>query len=128
MEEAVRVTLLGILCVLLATQMKALKQEYATYLAVGLGVTLLVIILRRMNQLSGKILELEEIFGENKYFLGTLMKLTIITYICEFGAGICKDAGYSSLAGQVEMFGKLAILSTGIPILYAVIEQLQTLM
>lgn len=128
MEEAVRVTLLGILCVLLATQMKALKQEYATYLAVGLGVTLLVIILRRMNQLSGKILELEEIFGENNYFLGTLMKLTIITYICEFGAGICKDAGYSSLAGQVEMFGKLAILSTGIPILYAVIEQLQTLM
>lgn len=128
MEEAVRVTLLGILCVLLAAQMKALKQEYATYLAVGLGVTLLVIILRRMNQLSGKILELEEIFGENKYFLSTLMKLTIITYICEFGAGICKDAGYSSLAGQVEMFGKLAILSTGIPILYAVIEQIQTLM
>lgn len=128
MEEAVRVTLLGILCVLLAIQMKALKQEFAAYLTIGLGVTLLVMILRRMNLLSGKILELEETFGENKYYLGTLIKLTIITYICEFGAGICKDAGYSSLAGQVEMFGKLAILSTGIPILYAVVEQIRALM
>ena len=47
-----------------------------------------------------------------------------ITYICEFSAGICRDAGFQTIAGQIEVFGKVCILLFGLPI---VISLLQTI-
>ena len=42
--------------------------------------------------------------------------------------GICKDAGYSAIAGQIEVFGKLSVLFAGMPILFAVMEYIQGFM
>ena len=43
----------------------------------------------------------------------------------EFSAGICKDAGYQAVAGQIEVLGKLSVMFAGLPILFAVIDQIQ---
>ena len=59
-------------------------------------------------------------------YLGVLLKVIGITYICEFSSGICKDAGYQSVAGQIEVLGKLSIMFAGLPVLFAVIEQIQS--
>jgi stage III sporulation protein AD len=48
-----------------------------------------------------------------------------ITYIAEFAAGICKDAGYGAVGTQIEIFGKLSVLAVSMPILLALIETLQ---
>ncbi len=53
------------------------------------------------------------------------MKVIGITYICEFASGICKDAGYGSVAGQIEILGKLSVIFAGLPILFAVMEQIR---
>ena len=45
-----------------------------------------------------------------------------ITYIAEFASGICKDAGYQTIAGQIETFVKLTILALGMPVLTALLE------
>ena len=45
-----------------------------------------------------------------------------ITYIGQFSAGICKDAGYSSIAGQIELFARLAVLAVSMPVLLALLE------
>lgn len=36
-------------------------------------------------------------------YLFILLKVIGITYVCEFGAGVCKDAGYQAVAGQIEV-------------------------
>ena len=36
--------------------------------------------------------------------------------------GICKDAGYQTIAGQIETFAKLTILALGMPVLTALLE------
>ena len=51
--------------------------------------------------------------------------MTGITYIAEFASGICKDAGYGALGGQIEIFGKLSILAVSMPIVLALLETLQ---
>ena len=48
-----------------------------------------------------------------------------ITYIAEFASGICKDAGYGSLGSQIEIFGKLSILVTSMPVLLALFGTLE---
>ena len=40
----------------------------------------------------------------------------------QFSAGICKDAGYSAVAGQIEIYERLAVLAISMPILTALLE------
>ena len=35
---------------------------------------------------------------------------------------MCRDAGYSAVAGQIELVGKLTILTIGMPIVLALFE------
>jgi stage III sporulation protein AD len=68
---------------------------------------------------------IRELVQINPVYLTTLLKMTGVTYIAEFSAGICKDAGYGALAGQIEIFGKLSILALSMPIVLALLETLQ---
>ena len=67
---------------------------------------------------------LRNYLGGTESYLVILLKVIGITYICEFSAGICRDAGYQSIAGQIEVLGKLSVMFAGLPILFAVIEQI----
>jgi len=65
--------------------------------------------------------------GMGEHYLAILLKVIGITYICEFCASVCKDAGYGTVASQLEILGKLAVMFAGLPVLLAVAKQLQTL-
>ena len=56
------------------------------------------------------------------------MAVAEIPYLCEFSAGICKDAGFSSVSDQLEILGKLSVLFAGLPILLSVIRQIYSMM
>ena len=43
----------------------------------------------------------------------------------QFVSSICKDAGYQSIAGQIDVFGKLCVIITGFPIIHTVFEMLE---
>ena len=55
-------------------------------------------------------------------YLNTLLKMIGITYVAEFSASLCKDAGNQAVAEQIEMFGKLSILALSMPVLLALLE------
>ena len=43
-------------------------------------------------------------------YIGLVVKMVGITYVSEFAANLCRDSGYSAIAGQIEMFAKPSIL------------------
>ena len=59
-------------------------------------------------------------------YIQTLMKIIGVTYIAEFASDLCKDAGYQTIAGQIQIFGKLSVLTISIPILTALLDTIQT--
>ena len=58
-------------------------------------------------------------------YIAIMLKMVGITYIAQFSSAICKDAGYQAIAAQIEIFGKLAILVVGMPVLLALLETIQ---
>ena len=54
--------------------------------------------------------------------LASLMKIMGITYISDFSANLCRDAGYLAIAGQIEFFGKISILTISTPIILALLD------
>lgn len=123
--EIIRIGLLGIVAVLLAVQFKAQKPEYALYIGIGAAVLIFSYSFRFLSELLKQLDTLKELAAGSGSYLKTLFKVIGITYVCEFSAGICRDAGYGSVAGQIEVLGKLSVMLLGMPILLAVLEQLR---
>lgn len=119
---------LGIAAVALAVQVKALRPEYSTYLILAAGLTVAFLGLSRLEVILETIQTIGEYIEMKHVYLGTLLKMVGITYIAEFASGICKDAGYSALGTQIEMFGKLSILVISAPVILALLETLQRFM
>lgn len=124
----IRIAAIGIVAVLLALQFKGGKQEYGIYLVLAAG---FLVFSGMLSQLGG-ILEtirsyMSEISVSGRY-LAILYKIIGIAYIAEFASGICKDAGYSFLAGQIELAGKVTILTISMPVMLAVFDTLKSVL
>ena len=62
--------------------------------------------LSKLENILTMIREVEEALGSGALYLQVLLKMIGISYIAEFGAEICKDAGFGAVAGQIEFLEK----------------------
>ncbi len=125
MTIVIKIGLLGIIGALLAVQFKAIKPEYGIYIGFAVSILVFVFCIDQMECVLYQFQAIHRYLGDAGGYLGVLLKVIGITYICEFSAGICKDAGFGSVADQIEIMGKLSVIFAGMPILLAVIEQIQ---
>lgn len=123
--DMVKAGVIGVVGVLLAVSFKSHKAEYGAYVALAVCFVMLEYIMRYFMQILSGMEILRGYLKDNYSYLALLLKAVGATYACEFCAGICKDAGYAGVAGQVEMLGKLYILSMGMPVLFSLMESIQ---
>lgn len=121
----VTIAVIGLAAVLLAIQLRGMKGEYGTYLVISAGFLIFFYGISKLETILATMEQIQSYIKINNVYLNTLMKMIGITYIAEFTSGICKDAGYSSIGTQIEIFGKLSILAVSMPILLALMETLQ---
>ena len=124
MSEIIKIALLGIAGVLFAIQFRQQRPEYTLLIGFALSVLVFSYVLGLTGQLLEEFAGLQQYLGDAKGYLGILMKVVGITYLCEFSAGICKDAGFAAVSDQIEILGKLSVLFAGLPILLTVIRQI----
>ena len=98
------------------------RPEMALLLALGFGVIVFILVLGKMGSIIDLFRDLTRRAQVDELYLITLLKIVGIAYIAEFGAQICRDAGEGSIAGKIEMAGKIIILLLALPIFTAVME------
>lgn len=128
MAVLMKVAFLGIAGVLLAMQFRGSKPEYATYIGLAVSIIIFCFCLRQVEDVTAQFARIKGYLDGTDGYLSILLKVIGITYICEFSSDICRDAGYQAVAGQIEVLGKLTVMFAGLPILFAVIEQIQSFM
>lgn len=125
--EIVKIGILGVAGVMLALQFKSGRPEYGIYLGTVICLIIFFFSLQGLGTLFSKVQDIETYLSGSGNYLGFLFKAVGITYVCEFCASICRDAGHGAVAGQIEIFGKLSVLMMGIPVLIAVVENINAL-
>lgn len=98
----IQIGMLGVLGALLAIQFKGGKTEYGIYLSAAVSMLLFVCIVDRLELFVGTIEEISRYITIDRGYISTMLKMIGITYIAEFASGICKDAGYQTIAVQIE--------------------------
>ena len=122
--DVIKISLLGIVAVLPAILLKNIKNEYAVLMSIavmliifGFAVARIQVVVDTINRL------LVGIKIETRYVV-IILKMLGITYVAEFSAAICRDAGFGAVASQIEIFAKISLLVTGIPIINALISMI----
>lgn len=125
--DIIKIGLIGLTGVLLAVPLKSYKTEYSIYIALAVCLLILTYSVNYFTRILTDMESLQNYLGDSFQYLSVLFKAVGAAYVCEFCSGICKDAGYNGIAGQVETMGKMYILLIGMPVLFALMESIEQL-
>ncbi len=118
----VQVALIGITGVFLALQIRSAKPDMSVYLGIATSLLILLLAVDKLAVVLEGIRTIQGYLSIHAAYVEALLKIIGITYVAEFAADICKDAGYGTLAGQIGIFSKLSILAVSMPVLTALLE------
>ena len=118
----IKLAILAISGVLLATMFKNGKNEYSIYIALGTSVILFFYVISKVGIIVEAINKVQSYISISQTYIEALIKMVGITYVSELTSSICKDAGYNSVSGQIEIFGKISILAVSMPIILSLME------
>lgn len=121
----IQIGAIGVLGAILAIQFKSGKSEYGIYISIALSVLIFFSIVGRLETIVQVIKSIGEQVQIKSTYIMALLKMLGVTYVAEFASAICKDAGYQTIAQQIEIFSKLTILALSMPILLALLETIQ---
>ena len=124
--EVITVGILGLTAALLAVQLKAVRPEYSVYLILAVGILLAFYTVGRWRTVLEMLGQFMDELPVDAVYVTTLLKMVGIAYTVQLCAGLCKDAGYGAVAGQIETFGKLTILSLSLPVVLALLDTVRT--
>ena len=118
----IKVALLGIIVVMFCVYFKSKQPEISTALALVCCIFIFSFGITKLEVVTNAIKKIQDYVKINNTYVVILFKIVGITYIAEFASGICKDAGYSAIASQIELVGKLSIIAISMPIVLALID------
>ena len=123
--DIVKIVLLSLAGIFLGVQLKGSRQEFSFYIGIVLSMIIFGAGMDNLTAVLSELSKLKGFMGEQYSYFSILLKVIGITYLCEFACSVCRDAGFSSVAGQIEIFGKLTVLLAGMPVILAVIQTIQ---
>ena len=120
-----KIVLMGLAAVLLAMQVKQTKPEDGIYISIAVGVFVMAYAASQLTIITEGLQKIAAFISVDMQYLTILFKVIGIAYLCEFASNICKDSGYQSVAGHVELAGKLTILVMSMPIIMSLLDTVQ---
>ncbi len=118
----IKVALLGLAAVFLALPFKSSKPEYGTGISLAACVLILFLGVNKLEVIVASLGKIQAYLSFSEAYIQLLLKIVGITYVAELASELCRDAGYGTVANQVEMVGKLTILTMSMPVLLSLLD------
>lgn len=118
----IKIACLGLCGVLLGLFLRQMKSPLAEIISLATCLLIIFYSLTKLSSVFELINEIGSYVSSQKDYFRILLKIIGITYIADFASNICRDAGCSAIAGQIEIFGKISILAVSTPIIMALLQ------
>lgn len=126
--DILKISILGISAALLALILKSYRPEYSHYISIAVCICIFMFVGTKLEQMIGYMEKMQDMIDLDHAYMWMILKMIGVTYVAEFTANICKDCGYQTIAGQIELFAKLSILALGMPVMLAFMETIGELL
>lgn len=117
-----------IISILMAVGIKSISPSLSSTISIALCIVIIAYCVSGLKTILEVVRRIADNINIDRAYIVALIKMIGVAYICEFAAGISKDAGYSAVASYVELAGKLTMLLVSLPVLMQVIETISGIM
>ena len=124
----IKIVSIGIIGALLTLVLRQLRPELAMLCALITGAMLVFSIIDQAALLLAKLAEISARFETDAGIFSTMLKITGVAYIAEFGVQACRDAGENAIASKVELGGKVVMLGLCVPVVVNLLELLSAVL
>ena len=122
--DIVLISLLAIVTVLLILSIKELKPDFAVLISTVFGLIIILYLVDPISETLSAFSDIAQRSGIKSEILSSLAKVVGISFIAEFAASICNDAGQTSIASKVESAGRIIILALALPIITDMLDSI----
>ena len=123
----ITVASLGLLGLCTTLLVRSFNKEMALLISIAVSVLLLIYAFYHLRSLLEFLSSyFQKIDGGGLYF-SVLVKVLLTAYAADFTAQLCRDAGENSIAGKVELAGKVIIFIIASPVVLSVMELISRL-
>lgn len=116
--ELLRILGIGIITAVLSLLVKQHRPELAMAIPIAGSIAVFLLVAPYLQGMVEMFENLAEQAGIQNQYLKRILKMIGVGYLCQFSAELCRDAGEATIAGKIELGGKLLILSLSMPIIY----------
>lgn len=120
--DIIKIVLFAIAAVVLGMLVRSVKPEFGVMIGMAACTCIFLLLIHKIELVLDYMNTIWDLLPVDKTFMSMLLKMIGISYIAEFSGDICKDAGYQTMAGQIELFAKVSILLISMPILMSFLE------
>ena len=117
-----KIVLIGIAAIFLSMAAGSVKGEYGFLIALCAGLLIFSFSLGKIQIMLETIQAFEESVGINHEYVALLLKMVGIAWLSQLAVSMSRDAGQSTIAGQIAFFGKVSMLLVSVPVLRTIIE------
>lgn len=117
-----RVVSIAVCGVILALFLKNAQSQLGIIVSLAVSVIIVFYIASKMSGIIAQITYLKKYVSVGGTYIELLVKIIGITYVTQFASDICRDSGYSAIAGQIEIFCKITIAAISMPVVAALFE------
>lgn len=124
----VKIGLAGIAAAFLGMYLRKERPEIGTLIGIIAGVLIFSYAVAEIEVIVGFVEKIMGYLPVKQEYLWAILKMLGIAYVAEFASTICKDSGYSSIAGQIEIFARLSIVVLSLPGLSYLLDVVEELL
>ena len=126
--DMVQVIGIGMTAVLLILVVRRSHPELAVQITIVVAGIVFFLVLDKLRMIIELFTEMAKRAGIGEMYLIILLKIIGISYLVEFGAQVCRDAGERAIASKIELAGKVMILVMAVPIIAFALDTILRLM
>lgn len=120
--ELTSIIAFALLSCLLGIVLHQYKPEYSMLLVATAGCILIVMLVNLFMPAIQEVSNLITKAGVKQEYFTILFKALGICYITQFAGDLCRDSGQTSLAGKIDLAGKVTIVILALPMIKNIVE------
>ena len=119
MMSFVKIALTVIICALIISFIRSVKNEYVVYVSLACGVLILIICAGELNKLIALFSTYIGMSDVGEQSIKIFLKSVGISVICSLTKDLCSESGSGFLSSCIDISAKIAILITALPLINA---------
>lgn len=126
--EILQIIGIGLVSTVIIIILRKQKPEIAVQASIAAGALIIMLLASKLSSVIDMLEGYASRANIKPVYFTTVLKITGIAYLTEFGAEICKDAGENAIASKIEMAGRVIIVALAIPVIASLIDLILKIM